>query len=83
VSDPSLEFLRALLKLVQKPVRIVPDLHKCPFCGNAAGTGEIDVVGSTMIYAAPTLIIHYVEAHRYCPPDEFVLAAIRQAKESG
>ena len=29
------------------------------------------------IYAAPTLIYHYVEAHHYCPPEEF-LKALRE-----
>jgi hypothetical protein len=29
------------------------------------------------IYAAPTLIYHYVEAHNYCPPEEF-LRALRE-----
>jgi hypothetical protein len=82
-SEPSLDLLKALIKLVQHPVRIVPGLHTCPFCRNAAGTGEIDVAGSDVIYAAPTLIVHYVEAHRYRPPDEFVLAATRQAEALG
>ncbi len=80
VSEPSLDFLRALLKLVQHPVRISRGLHSCPFCGDAEGTGEIEVLGSAVIYAAPTLIIHYVDAHQYRPPDEFVTAAINQAK---
>ena len=79
-SEPSLDLLRALLKLVQHPVRISPGLHSCPFCGTAAGTGEIEVVGLAVIYVAPTLIIHYVDAHQYCPPDEFITAAINQAK---
>lgn len=29
------------------------------------------------IYAAPALIYHYVEAHHYCPPEEF-LRALRE-----
>jgi hypothetical protein len=33
--------------------------------------------GHGHIYAAPTLIYHYVEAHHYKPPDEF-LQALRE-----
>ena len=29
---------------------------------------------SGVIYAAPTLIYHYVEVHEYKPPDEFIRA---------
>jgi hypothetical protein len=29
------------------------------------------------IFAAPSLIIHYVEAHNYLPPSEFVEAALK------
>lgn len=83
MSEPALDFLSVLFKLVQHPVRISPGLHSCPFCGEAAGTGEVEVVARTAIYVAPTLIIHYVEAHQYRPPDEFVIAAIKQAKALG
>jgi hypothetical protein len=39
------------------------------------GTGEIHVRGEDgACYSAPTLVVHYVRAHRYCPPDPFVLA---------
>jgi hypothetical protein len=32
------------------------------------------------IYAAPTLIYHYVEAHHYCPPEDF-LRALREGPQ--
>jgi hypothetical protein len=39
------------------------------------GTGEIHVSGAdNIVYVAPSLIRHYVKAHNYRPPDEFVLA---------
>lgn len=39
------------------------------------GTAEICVVSNSgKAYAAPTLFIHYVEAHHYRPPDEFLKA---------
>jgi hypothetical protein len=34
------------------------------------------IVGGIQIYAAPTLIYHYIEAHHYKPPDEFVDAVL-------
>ena len=35
--------------------------------------GEIRVRGqSGLIYAAPRMILHYLVAHHYCPPNDFV-----------
>src|SRR3954470_12070619 len=68
--------------------------HFCEFCPPArgeewlrneylethAGTAEIRAVGADATrYAAPTLIVHYVEAHRYAPPRAFVDAIMRCA----
>lgn len=36
------------------------------------GSGEIWVIGQQATYAAPDLVIHYVAAHRYCPPRDFI-----------
>jgi hypothetical protein len=39
------------------------------------GNGEIRIPdGPTAMFAAPTLIWHYVEAHGYRPPDRFIAA---------
>lgn len=40
------------------------------------GDGEIRVIGKSVIYAAPTLIYHYVVEHQYKPPDEFMEAVL-------
>jgi hypothetical protein len=40
------------------------------------GSSEIRVIGENEIYAAPTLIYHYVMAHNYRPPDEFIAAVL-------
>jgi hypothetical protein len=43
------------------------------------GSAEIRVFGSDeLIYAAPTLIYHYISIHHYKPPEEF----LRALKES-
>jgi hypothetical protein len=62
--------------------------HLCEFCPSAVphyterngkslflGTSEIRVFSKgDVTYAAPTLIYHYVAAHHYKPPDEFLRA---------
>jgi hypothetical protein len=40
------------------------------------GNGEIRVIGQSTLYAAPTLIHHYVVEHNYKPPDEFIEAVL-------
>jgi hypothetical protein len=43
----------------------------------SVGSAEIRVRGGDgRVYAAPNLVYHYVEAHRYLPPEEFVAAVI-------
>jgi hypothetical protein len=63
-------------------------VHDCEFCKSEdlplaernnekllLGTSEIRVFSTQgEIYAAPTLIYHYVSVHHYEPPDEFVRA---------
>jgi len=40
------------------------------------GDGEVRVFGKNAIYAAPTLIYHYVFEHSYLPPDGFIDAVL-------
>lgn len=66
--------------------------HHCEFCtqppgfpilaqrdGQEAwlGSAEIRVVYQDKVYAAPTLVYHYVVDHHYRPPDEFVEAVLK------
>ena len=44
--------------------------------GSPLGNGEIRVLGNGVVYAAPSLICHYVAAHSYLPPAEFVAAVM-------
>ena len=39
-----------------------------------SGNGEIRVRHGDFTFAAPTLIVHYIKEHGYCPPDEFLQA---------
>jgi hypothetical protein len=39
------------------------------------GNGEIRVPGANgLVYAAPTLICHYIDEHEYGPPEDFLHA---------
>lgn len=40
------------------------------------GIAQIRVIGEDDIYAAPTLIHHYIAAHQYRPPDVFIRAIL-------
>lgn len=40
------------------------------------GSGEITVCAPTRTYATPNLVLHYIAAHGYLPPDDFVDAVM-------
>ncbi|MGD9318274.1 MAG: hypothetical protein PVG56_15665 [Anaerolineae bacterium] len=83
------EMLLAYCRL-QYVVRLYRGGHTCPFCAKpeaivqvqsdgeriSLGNGEIRVIGTDVVYAAPTLIYHYVVDHGYQPPQEFVGAVL-------
>jgi hypothetical protein len=60
--------------------------HSCPLCDAAMpsmkwrnetvdlGTSEIRVLIDDVWYASPTLVVHYIHAHQYSPPLEFIRA---------
>lgn len=84
--SPSRLVLDALFVACTQPVNRTRGWHKCEFCdlnppvvverGSEKlhlGGAEIRVVGrSGQRYASPDLIYHYVDAHRYAPPQDFV-----------
>jgi hypothetical protein len=41
------------------------------------GVVNLFVPGRACVYVAPSLIAHYIQAHRYSPPKEFVEAVLR------
>ena len=70
-----------------KLVNLMCGHQDCAFCGatygqffqrtgSPLGNGEIRVLGNGVAYAAPSLICHYVAAHSYLPPPEFVAAVM-------
>lgn len=66
-------------------VAALPQAMPCPLCNQRIemeidgemvrlGSAEIRVIGEHNIYAAPDLLPHYMTAHRYMPPNEFLEA---------
>jgi hypothetical protein len=65
--------------------------QQCPFCVFSGGPGKLVYEGTTVplgatnifvpgdegLFVAPSLIVHYIDAHEYLPPEVFQ-AAVRQ-----
>ncbi len=76
--------LRRLLVQPWQPV-LTPGWHDCEFCERRSrsfkfsyegkpiriGVLSVFVPGDGILYVAPSLILHYINAHKYSPPDEF------------
>jgi hypothetical protein len=87
------EFLNNLALYVQRPVITHRGFHECDFCPKRKypipevhkgqrlklGAGIFAVFGEgKKVFVSPTLIFHYVVAHNYQPPDEFIQAVLTQ-----
>jgi hypothetical protein len=91
--DTSKEFHDRLFEFCGHSVLQTRGCHVCPYCGDPSsfltvcekrlgkelwlGSAEIRVTYEGKTYAAPDLIYHYVVAHRYRPPDEFIEAVLK------
>jgi len=80
--------LEKLLRQCRMPVSLTRGFHRCDLCAASSismismtvdgdeirlGNGEIRVPGANgVMYAAPTLICHYIDKHEYSPPQEFL-----------
>lgn len=58
--------------------------HSCDLggCDRSAGTQHVIIPTKHCVYVAPDLIVHYVEAHSYAPPNEFVEAVLACPEQS-
>ena len=81
---------KLLAVTVLSPVNQTRGFHQCELCDRPAyppidvrwrdrtraiGSAEVRVTAEDgTVYACPDLLIHYVDAHRYYPPDAFVEA---------
>jgi len=92
-ATPSPSLLDSLWRYCSISVALQRGAHSCEFCqeqqaSNFAqrhgrklllGVSEFRVISRTgSIYAAPTLIYHYVAVHHYQPPGEFVHALLEE-----
>ena len=90
VTEP---FFEALLNLLVRPWEPVAAAgpHACSQCRFAGGPAQLTfggttitmgvsnvyVPGNAVIYVAPSLVAHYVDAHEYQPPKEFMEAVLQ------
>jgi len=89
VSVDFFEKLVALLKNPWSPV-VTAGRHRCSFCLFTGGPSDLSYAGDTVIlgssilivptnealFVAPSMIAHYVDAHKYSPPTMFVQAVL-------
>ena len=61
----------------------MPGIHLCDFCPQplpngyfVGGNSNVWIPCEDWVYVAPGLILHYIEAHSYRPPLEFVNAVL-------
>lgn len=54
-------------------------VHHCDLCqfDAPAESANLFVPGGGFLYVCPKLILHYIAAHRYCPPVEFQSAVMQ------
>lgn len=50
--------------------------HECEFCGRDRESRNFGLPSGTILYVCPAMIDHYVRAHSYAPPVEFVDAVL-------
>jgi hypothetical protein len=93
MAEPTEELLNALWNFCKVSVAQSRGVHECEFCSGqdspfAERNGERLLLGTAEIrvfsrrgglYAAPTLVYHYVKEHGYKPPDEFIEAIVEGA----
>jgi hypothetical protein len=79
------EFLARLKEFIRRPSLSGDDfcfpgiggLHTCEFCGLAHGGGNLGLPCDEVLFVFPDMTVHYIEAHAYRPPDEFIAALMR------
>lgn len=84
VDSHSLKILEHLLFVDSRfnaKVNMLRGLRPCSICGSqeeverGLSSGELWIpYGADHFFSAPTLILHYIRKHKYCPPTEFLKA---------
>ncbi|HEY1548287.1 MAG TPA: hypothetical protein VGG28_10720 [Kofleriaceae bacterium] len=81
-------FVSALRRHVEDPGRwlavVSAGVHACDLggCDRSSGQQYVIIPARTCVYVAPDLVTHYVEAHSYLPPSEFVDAVLACPEQS-
>lgn len=86
-------FFDRLVALVEQPLGCWSGYHTCDlgwcrltrprepmlYKGRLIGLGSTDIFvpGDEVVYAAPSLILHYIRDHKYLPPPCFVQAVLK------
>ena len=70
------ELTRKLVEFLRAPIFLTRGHHRCDFCARSVGNGELWLwIDNGPVYAAPSLVSHYIEMHEYLPPPEFLVVA--------
>jgi hypothetical protein len=81
VSPDFVNTLRRHIRAAWQPVA-AGGMYRCEFClsrtdgGITGGSGNVWIPTADVIYVAPELVLHYIEAHSYRPPTGFVAAVL-------
>jgi hypothetical protein len=77
-SPDVIDQLRRLIASNDEPLGFM-GIHICELCESdgPAGAANLFVPTGDRIFVCPELIVHYIIAHRYRPPDSFQDAVLR------
>ena len=79
-ADVDAEFTAKLVEIAKDPWQPVhfAGPHACEFCriSKIGGVANLFVPAEGFLYVAPSLIVHYVDAHEYAPPAAFQRAVV-------
>ena len=81
----SQQFFEKLSELAENPWQpfIAAGFHTCELCQfsffehTSRGTSNLFIPLNGVIYVMPSLILHYINAHYYLPPEKFIEAVIQ------
>src|SRR5262249_46536575 len=75
VTRPALDALRTLVSEGYCPVALAGP-HTCEVCCRVHDSANVLVPSGDVLFAAPAMVTHYIEAHGYKPPDAFIEAVL-------
>jgi len=71
------EFIRTLRRITDYAYGAVFfGYHTCDICRNFNAGRNIFVPARGKLYVAPEMVLHYITAHRYLPPRQFIDAVM-------